>query len=224
MPASSEHWALCAEFASQLPDTTVSIVSYPLAPNSPAPVTIPHLLRLYNHIMRDAQDANENVIFAGDSAGGNIILCLTLLALVEDENAPCPSALLAICPSTDLRRHNPDIQVIAKHDPLLNIPFINRTALNWRGEWEAGDPRISPLLANIEPFVRRSIKIHGVVGRYDILSPDAILFREKCSLAGVQGEWLEWDKQMHCFPLTWGFKLPEGVAAKDWMVDVLRRS
>ena len=224
MPPSSEHWVLCAEMACKLPDTTVSIVSYPLAPNSPAPIAIPLLKKWYHTVLREAEQADETVVFAGDSAGGNIALCLPLAALPEDESARCPSAIMAISPSTDLRRHNPDIKVIEKHDPILRIPFINGTAKKWRADWDPTDPRISPLYADVSPLARRGVKVHGVVGRYDILGPDATLFREKCNQAWIAGEWLDWEKQMHCFPLTWAFKLPEGVQAKDWILDVLRRT
>lgn len=224
MPASPQHWTLCAEITKRIPDSVVSIVSYPLAPNSPAPVAIPQLIKLYHTLLHAAEDANETVIFVGDSAGGNIILCLPLVALAEDPNARCPTALLAISPSTDLRRSNPDIKVIEKHDPLLTLPFVQKSATKWRGSWDAIDPRVSPLFADVTPLARRGVRVNGVVGRYDVLGPDAVLMREKCNQAGVHGEWLDWEKQIHCFPLMWAYKLPEGVAAKEWMLDVLRRS
>lgn len=223
MPTSSEHWCLCSEMAQQIPDATVSIVSYPLAPNSPAPAAFPHLMKLYHTILQEAEDADETVVFAGDSAGGNIILCLTLAALQQDPNARCPAALLAISPSTDLRRHNPDIKLLAKHDPILRVPFINASARAWYGDWDPCDTRVSPLYADVSVLAQRGVQVHGVVGRYDILSPDAVLMREKLNEAGVTGEWLDWEKQMHCFPLTWSYGLPEGKAAKEWMLDVLRK-
>jgi len=224
IPASSEHWALCAEIAVQLANTIVSLVSYPLAPNTPAPVAFPWLAKMHETILREAEDAGEDVILAGDSAGGNIALCLPLYALHQNPKSRVPIAILVISPSTDLRRHNPDIKVIEKHDPILRIPFINHTAKKWRGEWDPTDPRVSPLYADVVPLARRGVQVHGIVGRYDILGPDAILMREKCNQVGVKGEWLDWEKQMHCFPLTWSFHLPEGVYAKNWMLDVLRRS
>ena len=220
MPPSSQHWQLCAELARQLPNTTVSLVSYPLAPNSPAPVAFPQMMKMYRRLLREAENSKEHVILAGDSAGGNVVLCLALAGLVEDENAPCPKTLLAICPSCDLRRHNPDIKVISKHDPLLRIPFLDHTAKQWRADWDAEDPRVTPIMADVSTLARREVKVHGVVARYDSLSPDAVLFRAKCEEAGVKGEWLDWDKQMHCFPLAWSYGLPESKEAKDWILDV----
>ncbi|EME42989.1 hypothetical protein DOTSEDRAFT_53931 [Dothistroma septosporum NZE10] len=201
MPASSEHWSLLTELCLKLPDTAISL----------------------------------DVILAGDSAGGNIVLSLVVNAVVEDASSatcpPCPSAVLAISPSTDLRRCNPEMKEIEKKDPLLRLAFANGTAAAWCGEtskehqaWDRSDPRVSPLLADLGPLAKRGVKIHGVTGGYDILCPDAILFRKKCDEAGVDGEWLHWDKQMHVFPLVFSFRFREGVEAKDWILDVLRRT
>lgn len=224
MPASGEHWSLLAEMAVKLPDTKVSMVSYPLAPHNPAPVAFPQLMKLYHTVVKEAEAVGEEVILAGDSAGGNIVLALVINALTEDEEAPCPKAVLAISPSTDLRRQNSDIKALEKRDPILRIPFINESATAWRGEWQATDVRVSPLYADLTPLAKRGVKVHGVVGRYDILSPDAVLFREKCNQAWISGEWLDWERQMHCFPLMFSYKLREGVEAMDWILDVLRRT
>lgn len=109
------------------------------------------------------------------------------------------------------------------------IPFCDcrsapTNANKWRGEWAADDLHVTPLLADVSLLSKRGVQVHGVVGGYDILSPDAVLFRDKCARAGVKGDGLDWDKQMHCFPLAWNYKLPESVAAMDWILDVLRRS
>ena len=224
MPPSSQHWNLCAELARKLPNISVSVVSYPLAPNSPAPSSLPQIMRLYKRLLKDAEEAGEGIILAGDSSGGNIVLCIALSALSENASGPAPTAILAISPSCDLTRSNLEIQKIKEFDPILREPFIRETARKWHGEWDAADPRVSPNIADVAPLARRGVKVHGVTGGYDMLTPDALLFRAKCQQAGVEGEWLHWDKQMHCFPLAWPYKLPESVEAKDWILDVLRRS
>ena len=48
------------------------------------------------------------------------------------------------------------------------------------------------------------------------------MFRKKLDDCGVEGDWLEWEKQMHCFPLMFSYHVREGVDAKDWIVDILR--
>lgn len=224
MPPSSQHWSLCAEIASQLEDTRVSVVSYPLAPNSPAPMAFPQLMKMYKRLLEEAEEAGDRIVLMGDSSGGNIILCLAMTAIAEDANARCPTALMAVSPSVDLREINPAIEEVEKHDPILRLSFCLDNANKWRGEWPTDDSRVTPLLADVSMLAKRGVKVNGVVGGYDILSPDAMLFRDKCAKSGVQGEWLEWDKQMHCFPLAWTYKLPESVVAKDWILDILRRS
>lgn len=224
MPPSGEHWAFCTELARKLPDTAVSVVSYPLAPNSPAPTAFPQLMAAYKQLLQDAAQAGESVMLGGDSSGGNIILCLCLALIVEDESAPHPTALMAICPSVDMRKENPDIQKVAPHDPILRIPFINDNAKGWTGDWERSDPRVSPILADVSLLKKKGIACHGVTCSYDILGPDAVLFREKCRDAGVKGQWLAWEKQMHCFPLAWKYGLRESKEGKDWIVNVLRQS
>jgi acetyl esterase/lipase len=224
MPASPNHWIMCADIAEEVRDASITLVSYPLAPNGAAPVSFGPLLKLYRRLLRDAADEERRVILAGDSAGGNIVLCLTLAALAEDIELPSPDALFVVSPSCDLRRQNPDIQVVKKYDPILSLPFVLETANKWRAEWDASDPRVTPLMGDIGLLAKKDVQVHGVVGGYDILGPDVILFRDKCEQAGVKGEWLEWDKQMHVFPLAAPYKLPESVKGKQWMVDVLRRA
>ncbi|PIA91503.1 hypothetical protein CB0940_09114 [Cercospora beticola] len=229
MPASSEHWYFVAELAQQLHPHgfAITLVSYPLAPNSAAPISFPAMLKQYRTLMETAQNEDEDVILAGDSAGGNIVLALVISALLEDAEErtarPTAKAVMAISPSTDLRRSNPDMHTIASKDPILKIPFVKSTAEKWCGNWPPTDIRVSPLHSSVDVLKTRGVKVHGVTGGYDILGPDAILMREKLSQAGVEGEWLDWDKQMHVFPLIFRYGLREGREGKDWILDVLRR-
>ncbi len=72
--------------------------------------------------------------------------------------------------------------------------------MGWRGNWLVSDPRLSPILADLELLTRANIKVDGVIAGHDVLGPGAILFRKKFQECGVNGDWLEWEKQMHCFP------------------------
>ncbi|PSN75377.1 alpha/beta-hydrolase [Corynespora cassiicola Philippines] len=236
-PPSSQHWQLCAKLARQMPDTAISMVSYPLAPNNAAPQSIPKLMELYRALMQAADEAGDKVILSGDSSGGNLVLCLVLEALRQDaenaENAgvvslkpghvPHPAAVMAICPSTDLTRSNPDIEKLKKVDPILTPDFIKSTAKAWQGDWDPTDRRLSPVNADFSLLANSDIKVHGVTGGYDILGPDGIIFRDKCAKAGVRGEWLHWEKQMHCFILTWPYGVPEGRQGTGWIIDILRK-
>ncbi|KAH8731855.1 Alpha/Beta hydrolase protein [Phaeosphaeriaceae sp. PMI808] len=230
---SEQHWSVCSKMAIDLPDTIVSMVSIPIASNNPAPSSFPTCLRLYRALLEEAQEAGDRVILAGDSSGANVILCLTLEALREDvENgkdilnaetsSPHPVALMAISPSTDLTRDNPDIDKVAPYDPLLTPAVIRRTAKAWHADWDPADRRVSPLNADVSLLAKRGIKVHGITSGSDVLAPDGVIFRNKCSEFNVEGQWLHWEKQMHCFILTLPYGLREAQEGVQWMIDVLR--
>jgi acetyl esterase/lipase len=230
MGPSGQHWAMCSKLATEMPDAIVSMVSTPLAPNNPAPSSFPWCLKLYRALMAEAQEAGGRIILAGDSSGANIALCLTLEALREDAervsaekpSTTHPVAIMAICPSTDLTRKNPDIQKLAKYDPLLTPDVINQTAKAWHADWDPADRRVSPINADISLLAKNGIKVHGITAGCDVLAPDGVIFRNRCSEFGVQGEWLHWEKQMHCFLLTLPYGLREAEEGVQWVIDVLK--
>jgi acetyl esterase/lipase len=120
-----------------------------------------------------------------------------------------------------LRNGNPEIDVLIHKDPILSRKIIDDAANVWHGEWPVSDPRLSPLLADLSVFQRANIKVDGVTAGYDVLTPDAILFRERLAEYEVFGDWLHWEKQMHCFPIVFPYHVHEGVAGKDWLLEVL---
>lgn len=231
MPPSPEHWKLLTELRLRLPPTTtaISLISYPLAPHSAAPSAYPQLQTLYGTLLRDAESANESVTLAGDSAGGNIALSLPLDALSRDHpssaaSSLAPASVFLISPAVDLTEQDEGEATEAqKRDPLLSIPFINGTAAAWRGEWDGGDVRVSPLFADVGVLARRGVRVYGISGSWDVLAPPAERFAQICREEGVAGEWLDWKGQMHCFLLAWIYGLRESKEAKEWMVDVLGR-
>lgn len=222
-----EHWVLCAELCMRLPEYEIDLISYPLAPNSPAAKSLAHLEFFYNTIAQQSREQNFRITLMGDSSGGNIVLVLGLYAaseyLKDPTKGPCPvEAIMAMSPATDLRNENPEIDVIDPHDPILSRKSIEEVAHGWKGDLPFSDPRLSPVLADLSLFRRAGIKVDGITAGYDVLTPDAIVFRNKLAEYGVEGDWLEWEKQMHCFPLLFAFNVREGILGKDWILDVLR--
>lgn len=248
MPPSPEHWKLCAELNTKIPNSIVSVVSYPLAPNSPAEAAFPSLEKFYAAVMSETSsnqtrqageqdvegekaswsDEEDDIItFAGDSAGGNVALSLTIYMLTTYPQLRAPDSLLLVSPAVDLTpqdaSNDPPLQETQKHDPLLSLPYTNSAADAWVGKMYSSDPRLTPLNAEISALASRRVKVYGITGGYDVLTPPALKFKEKCNEKGVEGEWLHWEGQMHCFPLAWVYGLKESKEGKDWILDVLRR-
>ena len=241
-PASKEHWKLCGHLAHELTQrgtpTTVYLVSYPLAPHCPASITMPMLVKLYYTLFPAVKDdlthakTNDSylsirdtqypeIIFAGDSSGGNIALALALHVLSNDPTAPAPDSLMLISPAVDMRTTNPEIAKISKKDPILSLSNITRIHQAWCGaDMREDDSRVSPTLGDLSVLVRNDVVVNGIIGTYDVLSPDANEFVEKLKKEGVLGKWLVWDKQVHCFPLTFSYGVSEGKEGVEWMKNV----
>jgi acetyl esterase/lipase len=191
-PAFKEHWLLCAEMCLKLPQYVIHLVSYPLGPNNAAPTALPHLQRMYDTLSSEARAQKSTITLMGDSAGANIALVLGMYAASSFLEYPTGEActlrnIIAISPPTDLRNGNPEIDVLIHKDPILSRKIIDGAANVWHGEWPVSDPRLSPLLADLSVFQRANIKVDGVTAGYDVLTPDAILFRERLAEYEVFG-------------------------------------
>lgn len=233
-PPSGQHWKLCAEVAHRVPGLVVTIVSAPLAPASPAATTLPALRMLFASVLGQSssgRDDREQVILAGDSSGANIVLSLALDALSkskgEEDGAGTrqPTTLLVISPAVDLRPMEVaegQAQGLARRDPVLTVGSHNSEAAAWAQGLDRADACISPAMADVGVLATAGVRLVGVTGGHDILTPAALRFRDECVGRGVSGAWLHWEGQMHCFPLAFMYGLPEAVRAKDWVVEQIR--
>lgn len=236
-PPSGQHWKFCAELARKVPGLTVTVVSAPLAPASPAATTLPALRRLFDSGLGQSGGIGdgEQVILAGDSSGGNIVLSLALDMLGNGEGGAGaagmtkPTALLVISPAVDLRpmeeaAAGSQMQALARRDPVLTVGSHNSEAAAWAQGVDPADARISPVMAADAGVLGGpgGVRLIGVTGGHDILTPAAVGFRDACASRGVAGAWLHWEGQMHCFPLAFMYGTPEAVRAKEWVVEQIR--
>jgi acetyl esterase/lipase len=224
-PPSSEHWKMCAELSIRLEATHhVTIVSYPLAPNSSAKESLAMLRPWLEGEMRRAGEIGQRVTLMGDSAGGNIVLSLAIWWAGQKDRLGDLVNVMAISPATDLRNVNEGIKDADTHDPVLTIGLTTSVGKTWAGSLGTSDPTVSPNLADLSVLAQSNVRIHGVVGTHDVLGPDAIVFRDLCAKYIVSGKWLQWEGQMHCFPLASVYGLREGKDAMNWIIDVLKQN
>ncbi|KAF2153421.1 alpha/beta-hydrolase [Myriangium duriaei CBS 260.36] len=222
---SMQHWRFCAELVRKIPGLIISVVSPPLAPESPAAEALPQLNTFYSSVLQQGEQAGERTIFGGDSSGGNIVLSLALQGLTKNDSGVNPDALLIISPAVDLRPMKVEGPIVraSKMDPVLTVKGHNGEADVWCQQSDRSDASLSPITGDMGLLANAGIKVIGMTGGYDILTPDALKLRDKCQQSKVQGAWLQWEKQMHCLPLTFMYHLPEGVKSKDWVVEQLER-
>lgn len=234
-PPSGQHWKFCSELARQVPGLGVTVVSAPLAPACPAGTTLPALRKLVVSVLGQGRggDEREQVMLAGDSSGANIVLSLALEWLAEEEEKEDEDrvgkrrlvGLVIISPAVDLGRMElrGEVQAAARKDAVLTVRSHNKEAAAWAQGVDRAEARISPAAGDVGLLARASVRLVGVTGGHDLLTPAALGFRDACCGRGVAGAWLHWEGQMHCFPLAFAYGLPEAVRSKEWIVEQVRK-
>lgn len=135
----------------------------------------------------------EDVIIAGDSAGGHLTLA-TLLAL-RDRGMPVPSAAICLSPWTDLtdfpRRAN------RWQDPVLPAGRVRWLARRWTDGLDPRDPLVSPVLGDFTGLPPLMI----ITGSTEVLRDEARRVAERARRNGVPVTYEEWPRMPHVFPL-----------------------
>ncbi|GAA3120501.1 alpha/beta hydrolase [Planomonospora alba] len=137
--------------------------------------------------------APEDVVFAGDSAGGHLTLA-SLLAL-RDRGLPLPAAAVCLSPWTDLtdtpRRAN------RFADPLIPASRVDWLARRWTSGLDARDPLVSPVLGDYAGLPPLMI----VTGSTEVLRDEGRRVAARARQAGVPVTYEEWRHMPHVFPI-----------------------
>ncbi|MFI6318338.1 alpha/beta hydrolase [Nonomuraea sp. NPDC050556] len=135
----------------------------------------------------------EDVLFAGDSAGGHLTLA-TLLAL-RDSGLPLPAAAICLSPWADLT----DIPRRANRwqDPLLPAARVRWLARLWTSGLDPRDPLVSPVLGDYTGLPPLMI----VTGSTEVLREEGYRVAERARACGVPVTYEEWRRMPHVFPI-----------------------
>jgi len=151
---------------------------YRLAPEFPYPAAVEDALRAWDYLMLQGYGA-ENVMLAGDSAGGN--LALVLCHRLKEARRRLPGALILMSPWTDMTMSGPSYQERAELDPMLTPEYIKAVRTAYAGEHDLRIPSLSPLFGNFSGFPPTLIQ----VGDHEILYSDAAALAEAMERQGV---------------------------------------
>lgn len=207
------HRPLTAELALSS-GARVLALNYRQAPDHEWPAWLEDALGAYQQLLKSGLRP-ENIVLAGDSAGGNLVL-VTLLRLRE-QGLPLPAGAICLSPWTDLACGYHSHRLNAQHEAMLNPEALRNLGLHHIGKRNPKDPLISPAyadLANLPPLM-----VH--VGSREILLDDARAIKRNAKRAGIRLHYREWDDMPHVFPLFHRF-LPEGRKAIEQMASFVR--
>lgn len=183
----------------------VLAIDYRLAPRHSFEDWRDDALQAYKYLLERGYSA-DNILVAGDSAGGN--LTLVLLQTLRDRKLPLPRAAICISPWTDLTDQSTVQHVNALRDPFMPLEALRPLIKYLVGTRSPYDPMISPAFGDFTGLPPLCI----LVGSTEILRSDARLVAMRAKSSGVSVDYSEWHRMPHVFPLfaQW---LPEGRAA-----------
>lgn len=212
MGSCATHRAFAARLAKAC-DVRALVLDYRLAPEHPYPAALEDSLDAY-HWLRSQGVSPTNIIIAGDSAGGGLVLS-TLISL-RDNGAPLPAMAVCLSPWTDLACTGESLRTNAKVDPWGAADSLAMGA-HYVGSNEPRHPLISPLYADLHGLP--ATLIHA--GSDDILLSDASRFAERAKAAGGDVTLKIWDRMWHVFQLMAPF-MPEANHAIDDIARYVR--
>lgn len=197
---------------------SVLTVDYRVAPEYPYPAALLDAYAAYRWLIEQGW-CSEQIILAGDSAGGG--LAMSLCHYLKDLGQQLPSGIVAMSPWTDLTASGESYDTNYERDPLFGK---TRDSLLYNKEYvRDNDPMnayISPLFGDFREFPPMLIQ----VGSYEMLLSDSVGVAAKAREQGVKVRLSIYEGMFHIFQMA-AKMLPESKRA--WaeigkFMDVLR--
>lgn len=166
---------------------------YRLAPENPFPAALDDAIAAYRWLA--SRFDRRHIVFAGDSAGGGLLLA-TMLRL-RDEGAQLPRAAAALSPWTDLTLTGESMRANAEADPMLDPDHMPDLVRSYCAGADPHNPYISPIYgdpAGLPPTLIQA-------GSDEILRDDAVRMADKMRAAGCEVELELWEKMPHVWHL-----------------------
>ena len=181
--------------------------NYRVAPEHCYPAALEDAIASYEWLLHMGYQSNQ-IILAGDSAGGGLAFALTMY--LRDHQMPLPCGIVAMSPWTDLTASGESYESNFEKDAMFgktkeSIIYIN----DYSGEEEKTNPYISPAFGDFRHFPPVLIQ----VGSNEMLLSDALTVAEKLKEAGCKVRLSVYEDMFHVFQMS-GMLLPE--SQKAW--------
>jgi acetyl esterase/lipase len=194
----------------------VLAINYRLAPEHRFPAALDDALAAYGWMLDQGLQPCD-IAFAGDSAGGNLVLAAMLA--FRERGLPLPISAVLMSPWTDLAATGASYVSRAEADPIHQRPMILALAKNYLGgQGDPCDPLVSPLYADLAGLPPLLIQ----VGDRETVLDDSVMLADLARAAGVDVHLEVWDGMIHVFQM-FGAELAEAQQAIASIAQFLNR-
>jgi acetyl esterase/lipase len=187
-------------------------VDYRLAPEHPCPAAVEDALAWYRDVLSDTPAAQ--IVFAGDSAGGGLVVACLQAAL--QQGLPMPAGAVLFSPWVDLASTGESVQAQARTDVMFNPENLVDAAQLYLAGRSATDPVASPLFGHMAGLPPLLI----FASRSEILLSDATRLHDKAQAAGVTSQLVLQPNMPHVWPIM--VMLPEAKASLRQVAAFMR--
>ena len=188
-------------------------IAYRLAPEFPFPAALEDALSAYRYLLQAGYPAQE-IVLAGESAGGGLIFCLCLK--LKELGLPLPAGLIAISPWSDLTQSGQSYESNAEVDPTMTKERLDYYSACYTSD--PADPLVSPVFADLTGLPRSIV----FVGGDEVMLDDAAALHRRLLEAGCESELTVTPEMWHAY-ILYGVKEAEQDAKKigQFLMEVL---
>ena len=191
------------------------LVDYRLAPEHPHPAAVEDAVLAYRWLLKNGFSSN-NIVMAGDSAGGG--LAIAALVKLRDLGEPLPAAAFCLSPWTDLELTGESMKTHIQKDPFLTPVWLQYMAKHYAADNDFRLPMISPIYADLAMLPPLLIQ----VGSDEILLSDSTRLAERARKAGVDTILNVWENMWHVWHFFAG-KMPEANSAINQVSNFIQK-
>ena len=167
---------------------------YRLAPEHTYPAPLEDAMKAWDYLMHLGYGARD-VVVAGDSAGGNLALVLTML--LREAGRLLPRRLVLLSPWTDMTASGKSYQEHRDDDPMLTTDYLRAVRGVYAPGQDLSSPKLSPLFGDLRRFPPVLIQ----AGTNEILLSDSVRLRDRLVQAGTPCRLEVWPDMWHVFQM-----------------------